>query len=94
MTDTLSAITSRLRRREGLDYSLLWGMILLGVIGVIMVYSATREQLMNAGYNPHYYLERQGVFVGPRRDRDVRDLAHRLSASRDRRDAASTSCRC
>ncbi len=63
MTDTLSAITSRLRRREGLDYSLLWGMILLGVIGVTMVYSATREQLVNAGYNPHYYLERQGVFV-------------------------------
>ena len=38
-------------------------MIALGVTGVIMIYSATRTALMNAGYNPHYYLERQGVFV-------------------------------
>jgi len=63
VTDTLSAITSRLRTREGLDYSLLWGMIALGFVGVVMVYSSTRSQLVNAGYNPHYYLERQGLFV-------------------------------
>jgi len=29
-----------------------------------MIYSATRQGLINAGYNPHYYLERQGFFVG------------------------------
>jgi rod shape determining protein RodA len=38
-------------------------MIVLGVTGVIMIYSATRQALVNAGDNPHYYLERQGLFV-------------------------------
>ena len=36
---------------------------MLGVTGAIMIYSATRQPLLNAGYNPHYYLERQGLFV-------------------------------
>jgi rod shape determining protein RodA len=38
-------------------------MIALGVTGVIMIYSATRQALANAGDSPHYYLERQGFFV-------------------------------
>ncbi len=63
MTDTLSAISARLKPKEGLDYSLAAGMILLGVVGVTMVYSATRQPLINAGFNPHYYLERQALFV-------------------------------
>jgi rod shape determining protein RodA len=63
VTDTLAALTSRLKPKEGLDLSLLWGMILLGLIGAAMDYSATRQGLVNAGYNPHYYLERQGLFV-------------------------------
>ncbi len=63
MTDTLAALTSRLKPKEGLDHSLLWGMILLGLIGAAMDYSATRDGLVLAGYNPHYYLERQGLFV-------------------------------
>ncbi len=63
MTDTLSALTSRLRAKDSLDLSLLWGLIALGVTGVIMIYSATRQPLLNAGYNPHYYLERQALFV-------------------------------
>lgn len=63
MSDTLSALGDRLRTREGVDLSLMWGMILLGVVGVVMIYSATRVSLLNAGYNPHYYLERQGLFV-------------------------------
>lgn len=63
MTDTLAALTSRLRPKEGLDHSLLWGMILLGFIGVTMDYSATRQGLINGGFNPHYYLERQALFV-------------------------------
>jgi rod shape determining protein RodA len=62
VTDTLGAITSRLRARDSLDLSLFWGLIALGVTGVIMIYSATREPLLNAGYNPHYYLERQAEF--------------------------------
>lgn len=63
MTDTLSAITARLRPREGVDHSLFWGMVALGLIGVTMIYSATRQPLLNAGYNPHYYVERQALFV-------------------------------
>jgi rod shape determining protein RodA len=63
VTDTLAALTSRLRPKEGLDHSLLWGMILLGFIGVTMDYSATRQGLINGGFNPHYYLERQALFV-------------------------------
>ena len=63
MTDTLSALTSRLRGRDTLDRSLLLGLIALGVGGAGMVYSATRQGLVNAGYNPHYYLERQSLFV-------------------------------
>ena len=63
MSDTLSAITSRMRGRESMDRSLFVGLVLLGLVGVVMIYSATRTALVNAGYNPHYYLERQGIFV-------------------------------
>ena len=56
MTDTLSALTNRIRAKDSLDVSLLWGLIALGVTGVIMIYSATRQALISAGYNPHYYL--------------------------------------
>jgi len=63
VTDTLDALASRLRSKDRFDLSLFWGMIALGVTGVIMIYSATRQALVNAGYNPHYYLERQGFFV-------------------------------
>jgi rod shape determining protein RodA len=63
VTDTLAAITDRLRSRDRLDLALMWGLIALGLIGAFMIYSATRAPLANAGYNPHYYLERQGIFV-------------------------------
>ena len=63
MTDTLSALSVKFRSKDRLDYTLLWGLIALGVTGVAMIYSATKEPLLNAGYNPHYYLERQALFV-------------------------------
>ena len=63
MTDALNALTSRLRTRDRLDLPLLWGLMALGFIGAFMIYSATRRPLVDAGYNPHYYLERQGLFV-------------------------------
>jgi rod shape determining protein RodA len=63
VTDTLLAISSRLRAKDSMDLSLFFGLIALGVTGVIMIYSATRMPLLNAGYNPHYYLERQALFV-------------------------------
>jgi rod shape determining protein RodA len=63
MTDTLSAMTTRIRPRDSLDSGLFWSMIVLGVTGVVMIYSATRQELINSGASSHYYLERQGVFV-------------------------------
>ena len=63
MNHALDALSSRLHPKDRLDLGLFWGMTVLGVTGVIMIYSATRQALVNAGYNPHYYLERQGVFV-------------------------------
>jgi rod shape determining protein RodA len=63
MTDALAAFSARVRTRDSFDTGLFFGLIALGVTGVIMIYSATRQALVNAGYNPHYYLERQGIFV-------------------------------
>jgi len=50
-------------RVETVDRPLLVGMIALGATGLTAIYSATRNALANAGYNPHYYLERQTIFV-------------------------------
>ena len=63
MSDLFGALASKLRPSDRLDFSLLWGLIALGVTGVLMIYSATRQPLANAGYNPHYYLERQALYV-------------------------------
>jgi rod shape determining protein RodA len=37
--------------------------IALAVLGTVMVYSATRDKLALSGTNPHYYLDRQAIFV-------------------------------
>lgn len=64
MSDTLNARAISLHRPSThVDYGLAFGLILLGVFGTFMTYSATRQALVNAGENPHYYLERQGFFV-------------------------------
>src|SRR5665213_358502 len=64
VTDTLTSMSSKIRSKDRLDLGLASGLISLGVTGVVMIYSATRQGLINAGDNPHYYLERQAVFVG------------------------------
>ncbi len=61
--NALDTLSTRLHPKDRLDLGLFWGMIVLGFTGVVMIYSATRQALVNAGYNPHYYLERQGIFV-------------------------------
>ena len=63
MTDALAAFSIRIRSKDSMDFPLFWALIGLGVTGVVMIYSATRQALVNAGYNPHYYLERQALFV-------------------------------
>jgi cell division protein FtsW (lipid II flippase) len=65
VTDTLAAFDVVAHPLQGpLDLGLACGLIALGVTGVVMIYSATRQALINASENPHYYLERQGLFVG------------------------------
>lgn len=57
------------RRSQGrglalrLDYGLLVTTLVVAVIGVVIVYSATRYSLLQAGDNPHYYLDRQAAYV-------------------------------
>jgi rod shape determining protein RodA len=63
VTDTLSAITTRLRTKDSFDVSLAAALIVLGLVGVLMVYSATRQALVIAGENPHYDVERQALYV-------------------------------
>ena len=37
--------------------------LVVAVLGVVFVYSATRSKLLLAGVSPHYYLNRQGAYV-------------------------------
>jgi len=51
------------RRIAGYDY-LLAGLALgVAFFGVLMIYSATRDPLITAHLDQHYYLKRQGLFV-------------------------------
>lgn len=52
-----------LREQASMDLGLFFGLIALGVTGVIMIYSATASALIQEGYNPHYFLERQAEYV-------------------------------
>lgn len=45
------------------DYSLALASVGIAIVGIIMVYSATRVSLRLQGLNPNYYLERQAIFV-------------------------------
>ena len=63
MSDAFNALSSHLRTKDRFDVGFAGALIALGVTGVVMIYSATRQALVNAGYNPHYYLERQAFFV-------------------------------
>ncbi len=45
------------------DVALMGTATLLALTGVVVIYSATRDKLAIQGLNPHYYLERQALFV-------------------------------
>jgi rod shape determining protein RodA len=51
------------RRVPGYDWVLAALTLAVSLFGVVMVYSATRDPLLAARENPHYYLERQLAFV-------------------------------
>ena len=52
-------------RRSGpiFDVILAVAPILVAVVGVVMVYTATRGELLAAGESPHTYLKKQALFV-------------------------------
>jgi rod shape determining protein RodA len=59
-----TAVASRQRHLNArLDPILVGGTILLALIGVVMIYSATRGWLGLEGADPKYFLKRQGVFM-------------------------------
>jgi len=45
------------------DLVLVGGTVVLALIGVVMIYSATRGWLTLDGSDPHYFLKRQGIFM-------------------------------
>ena len=45
------------------DVTLALTTLVVAVIGVVMVYSATRSKLLLAGLSPHYYLNHQAAYV-------------------------------
>lgn len=51
------------RRLRRVDVVLITSTLVVAAVGVVIVYSATRNQLAAAGYSPHYYLDRQALFV-------------------------------
>ncbi len=63
------AVGTRRERRSILgylrhvDFVLVGAALVLSLIGVVMVYTATRSALLQAGLSPHYYVERQLIWV-------------------------------
>ncbi|MEI8148075.1 MAG: rod shape-determining protein RodA [Actinomycetes bacterium] len=45
------------------DRGLLFGIVTLALFGDLMIYSATKVSLTNAGYDPAYYLKRQTMWI-------------------------------
>jgi hypothetical protein len=58
-----SAATRPRQLTARFDVILVGGSVLLALIGVVMIYSATRGKLALAGEDPRYFLKRQGVFM-------------------------------
>ncbi len=61
----ITTTSGRAVRRHvlGVDLVLVASAILAAVIGVVMVYSATRGELLAAGTSPTYYMKRQAIFL-------------------------------
>jgi rod shape determining protein RodA len=60
----ISLAEPRTARKAGdLDLTLLAATLITSVIGVVMVYTGSRGTAAAAGLSPHYFLERQALFV-------------------------------
>jgi rod shape determining protein RodA len=60
---TLARTVGTSRRRPAFDIVLGVATVMVALIGVVMVYTATRGTLVAEGSDPHYYLKRQLLFV-------------------------------
>ncbi|MEX6428912.1 MULTISPECIES: rod shape-determining protein RodA [Ferrimicrobium] len=64
MTQVAAGRSAGLLRRLGkVDLVLAVVALAIGVFGVLMVYSATKVQLMHAGISGYYYFERQAIYL-------------------------------
>jgi rod shape determining protein RodA len=64
VTTTLSSRPSSGRQLAlRADVLLVFSTLVVAVVGVVIVYSATRSKLLLAGVSPHYYLDRQAAYV-------------------------------
>lgn len=60
---TVAARTRTRTLSARFDLVLVGCSVLLGMIGVVMIYSATKGKLALAGEDPHYFLKRQAIFL-------------------------------
>jgi rod shape determining protein RodA len=60
---TVAARTRTRTLSARFDMVLVGCSVLLGVIGVVMIYSATKGKLALAGEDPRYFLKRQAIFL-------------------------------
>jgi rod shape determining protein RodA len=63
VTTTIPRVALGSRRVFPIDVVLVVTTVIVAAIGVVMVYTATRPALAQAGLSTHYFLYRQGLFV-------------------------------
>ena len=62
MTSISKSVVNR-RSEPVFDFVLVLATVTVALIGVVMVYTATRGTLLAAGENPHAYVKKQALFV-------------------------------
>jgi rod shape determining protein RodA len=63
MTMISRTVVTRRKTGPAFDFVLVLATIIVALVGVVMVYTATRGVLLAAGDDPHSYLKKQALFV-------------------------------
>jgi rod shape determining protein RodA len=63
MTMISRTVVTRRKTGPAFDFVLVLATIIVAMVGVVMVYTATRGVLLAAGDDPHAYLKKQALFV-------------------------------
>jgi rod shape determining protein RodA len=63
MTMISRTVVTRRKTGPAFDFVLVLATIIVALVGVVMVYTATRGVLLAAGDDPHAYLKKQALFV-------------------------------